>query len=121
MKPGFLQVILFLFPLLLFGQKEFRPGQLFTLKMDTIKGTLDFGGDDRNSEMCTFKDSLGTVMVFKPFAIKGYRFNEGKFYISKYVKDEKRVNPYFVEYLVNGRKNLYFIGIHGHPYYPLGC
>lgn len=103
-------VFLFLFSLLkLDGQTNFRPGYIITNENDTIKGLVDLRGDARNSKKCDFKENESAVAKeYLPFSIKGYRFADGKFYISKKVKYKGEDIELFLEFLVKGIFNLYF-------------
>jgi len=75
---------------------------------DSVSGRIDYRNDIKNMNHCVFMDSSGRVTNFRPFSIFGYRFTDGKFYISKYIKKKDVVTPSFVEYLVRGKKNLYY-------------
>lgn len=112
--------ILFLFCLInLQGQTNFIPGYIVTNENDTLQGLLDYRGDIRNSRKCEFKENENALAKeFLPFSIKGYRFTESKYYVSKYVLSEGNKTPVFLEFLVNGISDLYFYnaGIEDHYY-----
>ena len=91
----------------LYSQTDFRKGFIIKLSNDSVAGWIKYRGDAKNSLMCTFKNDAGLIEEFKPGEIKSYRFDQGKFYISKYVKTTGE--RAFAEYLVEGKKNLYFI------------
>ncbi|MDD4967801.1 MAG: hypothetical protein PHT07_00040 [Paludibacter sp.] len=58
------------------------------------------------SKICTFRhNDKDTVRHFSPDEIPGYRFPENKYYISKEVNGKK----VFLEYLINGRLNVYYL------------
>jgi hypothetical protein len=93
---------------IVYAQADFRQGQIFTLAHDTVTGFIDYRGDINNSERCTFKSGLEEpAKEFLPGKIEGYRFTGGKYYVSKVVRREDGTVPAFVEYLVEGKKNLY--------------
>jgi hypothetical protein len=48
--------------------------------------------------------------VYLPDELIGYRFNQGRYYVAKYVKSNQGAKKLFVEYLVKGVKSLYFYG-----------
>jgi hypothetical protein len=109
----FSKATLVLFILLSFydvqGQTDFRPGYIITNGNDTLHGLIDYRGDARNSKRCDFKEEKNSVTKeFLPFSIKGYRYNTGKFYISKSIQFNGKEIQLFLEFLVSGIANLYY-------------
>jgi hypothetical protein len=93
-----------------FGQTDFRNGFIIKNSGDTVRGLIDYRGDIRNSKICTFKSAeSGVVLRYKPFNIAAYRFDKGRFYVSKTVRSGDEIKSCFVEFLVHGRKNLYYL------------
>lgn len=91
------------------GQTNFRPGYVITTDNDTLKGLIDYRSETRNSKKCDFKEAQNSaVKEFLPFSIKGYRFTDGKFYISKSVNINNTEIQLFLEFLVDGISNLYY-------------
>ncbi|GAO30048.1 hypothetical protein [Geofilum rubicundum] len=91
------------------AQTDFRPGFIITHSMDTIHGLLDYRGEIRNMRICTFKNSPEEPSKeFLPGDIYGYRFNAGKYYVSKEVDTEALKETVFVEFLLKGISNLYY-------------
>jgi hypothetical protein len=91
------------------GQTDFQLGYIITIENDTIIGLIDYRGDIRNSKKCSFKtDKDSAIIEYKPFDIKGFRFTDGKFYVSKSILIENSKDSIFVEYLVNGIADLYY-------------
>ncbi|MBD0400455.1 hypothetical protein [Flammeovirga sp. EKP202] len=89
-----------------------RRGKIITLQNDTLDVML-YHKDITNYKKCTY-DKDGTVAVFLPSEIKGYYFDEGEHYVAKEVPiNDKEYQMYFVEYLVEGVKNLYFSRVKG--------
>jgi hypothetical protein len=100
------------------GQTNFRPGFVITNENDTLRGLIDYRGDIRNSQSCDFKDNeTSVVKEFKPFDIKGYRFIDSKFYVSKTVMSNGQEVKLFIEYLVNGIAGLYYYFDSGKSHY----
>lgn len=92
-----------------FGQTNFREGYYITWDNDTIYGLIDYRGDARSSQRCVFKSSeISDQERFEPGEILGYRFANGKFYVSKEIETHTGVKNVFLEFLVNGITNLYF-------------
>lgn len=97
--------------------QDFRKGYVIQLNGDTISGFVKFKGDHANSQSCTFKNNHGEVKEFTPKEIKGYRFSQGKYYISKNIRENAKVQCVFVEFLVEGKKSLYFVRNKGFHFY----
>ena len=93
----------------LHGQTLFRPGYVITNENDTLHGLIDYRGDVRNAKRCDFKTDLNaTVQEFTPLTIKGYRFVDSKYYVSRRIKSNDEEVQIFLEYLVNGISDLFF-------------
>lgn len=92
------------------GQSDFRTGYYIDNSLDTIHGLIDYRGDLRNSKICVYKSDINAqARSFEPGEIHAYRFGEGKFYISKGINSEQGLTQVFLEYLVNGLADLYYI------------
>jgi len=91
------------------AQTELRPGIIMPKENGSVSGTIEYWDDIRNAERCRFKPNTGVTTTFKPFEIYGYRFTWGKFYISKYIRRNDKTEASFVEYLVKGKKDLYYL------------
>ncbi|MBB3700107.1 hypothetical protein KMW28_14950 [Flammeovirga yaeyamensis] len=92
-----------------FGQdKSLRKGKLVTLSNDTIDAMI-YHKDILNYKKCTYEQD-GQTLNYSPSEIKGYLFNDGAHYISKSIPvNDDEYEQRFVEYLVEGVKNLYVI------------
>lgn len=107
-------VILFVFTFILFvngfSQTDFRPGYYITWENDTIYGLVDYRGEIRNSRFCEYKkDKNSESERFAPEEIKAYKFLNDKYYISKVIDYNDEKTPVFLEILVDGISNLYFM------------
>jgi len=93
----------------LIAQTDFRPGYVITNENDTLKGMIDYRGDSRNSQICVYKENeTSASKEYLPGKIKGYRFLESKYYVSKNILVEGVKKDLFLEFLVNGIANLYY-------------
>ena len=91
------------------AQRDYREGYIITHEWDTVYGWVDYRGDIRNSQVCSFKESEnGQATDYSPWDIVGYRYNDSKFYISKNVGSDDAPKRVFLEYLVNGMASLYY-------------
>lgn len=111
MKINILIIIFFTYTVALHSQTNFREGYIITLESDTLHGLIDFKSDYTNAELCRFmKNADSAVEIFNPGSIYGYRYvAEGKFYVSKTVEIDKVKKTFFLEYLLQGLKNLYYL------------
>jgi hypothetical protein len=107
---------LIVFPIVTFfifnakAQTDFRSGYYITLENDTVFGLLDYRGEVKNSQTCVFKnDDSSEPQKFNPGEIQSYRFTDGKFYVSKKIETDSVEKTVFLEFLVDGITNLYFL------------
>jgi len=91
------------------AQTDYRPGYIITNEMDTIRGLVDYRGEKRNMKVCNFKMTKEHPSK-EYFAgdIFGYRYDEGKYYISKKIDSKELNETVFVEFLLKGISNLYY-------------
>ncbi len=108
MKKGLLIVALLCSYFVVSAQDDYRNGYIIMPNDSLVFGQVNFRDDMRNSKECTFKSKSNDNKTYSPNDIKGYRFTNGKYYVSKYVKAKGNVNHLFVEYLVEGDKSLYY-------------
>ncbi len=109
-------VIISLIPAVLFcfldeclSQSRFHPGCIL-MNNDTVSGFIYKASDTKNARVCSFKyHEDSNVNKFYPDDIEAYKFDNGKFYVSKQVKFRNGVKKkVFLEYLVNGIADLYY-------------
>jgi hypothetical protein len=91
-----------------FAQNNWKPGYIITNSGDTIQGLIDNRNSQSNSQRCYFREDLtGGMKVYEPQDISGYRYVEGKFYISKLVPFEGSDKRVFLEYVINGGVDIF--------------
>lgn len=102
----------------IYAQSNYKEGYVITLENDTIYGWIDFRMDHINSVLCKFKERITEPeKVYHPGEIDAYRFiNEGKYYVSRTVEIDSIEKKVFLEYLVQGMMNLYYLP-DGNGYY----
>jgi hypothetical protein len=91
----------------LYGQTDFRNGKITKLNGDTIIGKIDYQGDIENSILIHFRNQ-DIDSIYRPFEIKSYNFEKGKFYTSKIAIIDNDTLKIFAEYLVKGKRDLFF-------------
>ncbi len=95
------------------AQTNFKPGFVIQQSGDTLRGEIDYRGDLLMGEICRFRVNEN-VQEFYPEDIRAYRFNDGKFYVSKVINNKS----VFLEYLVNGELDIYYLrDLEGDHYY----
>ncbi|KAA3631689.1 MAG: hypothetical protein DWQ02_16060 [Bacteroidetes bacterium] len=91
------------------AQSDFRDGFIINNKQDTIYGFLDYRGSISNAEKCIFrKDIKSENITYSPEEIKGFRFTDSKYYISRSVEIDGEARPLFLEYLLNGIVDIFY-------------
>jgi hypothetical protein len=118
MKSHFLSILLFLLFNLASAQINLRNGFIFTNSGDTISGFIQFRGDIKNSVECNFYSINKEAHTFLPFEIKGFQFESGKYYVSRYVKGVSS-KSIFAEFLLDGEKDLFYFRDSGGSHYLL--
>lgn len=108
MKKALITILLIFFYFLVNAQSNFKRGYIITLKGDTIHGTVKWQNDDQSSMHCVFRSGSGHIKIYKPEDIAGYGFENVKYYVSRFVEQENKVRRIFAEYLVKGRKSLFY-------------
>lgn len=87
------------------AQSDFRHGYIINNAGDTVVGKIDYRGDLLMCSVCTFKNNNKVVKQYSPIDIKAFRFLDSKYYVSREV-GEKIV---FLEYLIKGEVNIYYL------------
>jgi hypothetical protein len=87
------------------AQTDFKPGYIIKSSGDTLHGSIDSRGDLLMSRVCKFRASDNTVSEYYPGDIAAYRFIDGKFYVTQEVDGSKK----FLEYLIKGKVNIYYM------------
>lgn len=92
------------------SNNDFREGYIISLKGDTTKGFLLAQISRKASEKCIFKPNAdGAAEIYKPGEITGYRYLDGKYYVSKEIDiDSITKKVVFLEFLIKGMANIYY-------------
>jgi hypothetical protein len=92
------------------AQSDFRDGYIINNNNDTIYGLIDYRGNKANARRCLYrKDIHAETQLFTPDDILGYRFNDSKYYVSRFIttaSDERK--QLFLEYLINGIVDVFY-------------
>lgn len=91
------------------AKADFKNGYIITLTNDTIYGKIANTSYYTHSIKCTFiENNKDEATTYFPNQLTGYRFIDGKFYLSKKVLVDSIPTPFFMEYLINAKLNFYF-------------
>jgi len=93
-----------------FGQSNYTSGYIITNTSDTVNGYF-LTANINPYKKCVFKTGNdGITKNYVAGEIKAYRFeNSGKFFVSKEVLVNNELKVYFLEYLIKGKANIYFL------------
>jgi hypothetical protein len=117
MKKSFtFLVILLVINLLSYSQGNFTPGSIINNNGDSIVGLIKIQEEIKLKDFCQFKENKESkAKKLTPEEIKSFRF-KNKYYVSKRIYKEGKPVSVFLEYLVDGNVDLYFMrdkaGIH---------
>lgn len=98
-------IVFIFFSTFLKAQTDYRPGYVIDKIGDTIYGSIDYRGDILMSKICKFKSDDDTITEFLPGEITAYRFTDSKYFVSRSIEGKN----VFLEYLIKGEVNVYFI------------
>ncbi len=87
------------------AQTYYKPGYVITNSADTLSGNIDYRGDILMGSICKFKTDSGIVKLYSPKDIVSYRFINSKYYVSREINDK----AFFLEYLIKGKVNIYYL------------
>ena len=95
------------------AQPDFKPGYIIKKSGDTVAGEINYTGDINMSKICEFRNAENKITEYSPNDLRGYRFKEGRYYVSKEVKNTK----VFLEYVIKGKVNIYYMADDKGPHY----
>lgn len=109
-KRKYFIIILSVLSAAAFGQDDFLVGFIVNNNNDTTIGYIDWKKNTVNSKVCKFKkDEDARIVNYLPTQIQSYGIDNQKLYTSKIIKVDNKQDTVFLEYLVNGIVNLYYL------------
>jgi hypothetical protein len=88
-------------------QSDWKDGYIITLENDTIHGQINHLAYNSMGEECRFRNGpKSPAFSYYPKDIKGFFITNFAYYVTKEIDD---ANLVFLEYLVNGRLDLFYI------------
>ena len=102
----------------LLAQENFKSGYIITNSNDTVKGFISIANVYPYTN-CSFRiNSNDKYEDYHAGEIKAYRFEtDGKYYISKVTPTPSGDKVFFLEYLIKGKANIYFMRDNVDHYY----
>jgi hypothetical protein len=95
---------------------DFRPGHIVTTGNDTVFGLIDI--NTSIIDRCVFRLTPDSgVTVYNPDEIREFRIDGAKYFVSNKITVNEEEKQLFLEYLLHGIVNLYFINIDNQDYY----
>ncbi len=94
-----------------FPQSDFRKGYIIFNSGDTTFGYIEYRGNKSNAKKCMFTSDpsrTGKRIEYTPQELKGYRFTDSKYYISRDVGPKGNQERLFLEYLINGKVDIFY-------------
>lgn len=96
------------FTFALYSQSDYRDGFVLTNDNDTINGLVNYKESHGQYTICKFKKTKKSKPIeYSTNDIKAYWFVNDKYFISKPIKTDEKVENKFLEYLVKGKASLY--------------
>lgn len=106
MKHASILFLVLLFSSELVAQVNFQKGYIIKPNNDTIYGEIDYRSDIRMGKICNFRTKEGQMETqYTPADLRGYRFTDSKYFVTKEWNGEK----VFMEYLINGLISIYYL------------
>jgi hypothetical protein len=91
------------------AQSNFQKGYVFVSETDILYGEIDNKSYYENSQFCDFRTGPDdSVRRYHPEDLFAYHFTDGKYYISKKVLGMEKDPTIFLEYLVDGKMDVFF-------------
>lgn len=98
------------------AQNDFRPGYIIRLNGEKVDGLINYGSESNLCKKCVFIESTGkNSTTYYPNQIKGFRFKDSRYFISKLINDKW----HFLEYLIQGKLDIYHLNINNSEHYYL--
>lgn len=89
------------------AQSDFRPGYIVQPSGDTLRGEVDYRGEQRNTRLCSFRATAAAPATdYQPEQLRGYGFAADKHYQTRQLAGNPPV-AVFAQTLVGGKVSLF--------------
>lgn len=90
------------------SQFDFIPGIIITKSQDTLSGLIENSYLKKTGKQCSFKEQSGSpAQKFKPSDLLGFKYDEGRFFVSKAIPSGEGTQLVFLEFMVDGEADLF--------------
>lgn len=90
------------------AQGKWETGYVAFASGDTVSGLIEYRGSSYNSGYCRFRPAPGeTIITYTPLQISSYKIENSGYFVSRTIEDEEKEITVFLEFLIEGRANLY--------------
>lgn len=90
------------------AQNRWYPGYIIDNEGDTTFGFIEYAGSRANATSCRFRVQYdGDTKEFSPYELSAYRIENSKYFISKDIGNEEASRAVFLEFLIEGKANVY--------------
>lgn len=92
------------------AQELYIPGFIIKNDGDTVTCLLKNNNLVVNAQECTYKTNTNSEEIInKPFDIRAFRYENDRYYLSKRVKINNEYRDVFLQFLVDGKADLYYM------------
>jgi hypothetical protein len=106
-----------LIPFISFAQKDLENGYIIKNDDEQINGFIKIRSNIQNSKSCLFSKNVdGITESFDPSDIKAYK-TDTKYYVSHEIDIDLLKQKVFLEYLIDGIADLYYLKDISNEYY----
>lgn len=89
---------------------DFRDGYIIDNANDTTYGCIHYEGVFQNPKVCLFRNEPSAkTRAYLPQELKAFRFTDSRYFVRKELQNEGTSEAVFMEFLINGKVNLYSI------------
>ncbi len=112
----YINILIFIFILTnCIAQSDFRNGYIINNSGDTVYGQINYKGNRSNAKECIFIKNGSTEHIkYAPADLRGYRFIDSKYFVTRKIKKEISGKSgtieelLFLEYLIHGEVDIFY-------------
>ena len=102
-------LVMLIFSLSGYGQRKLEPGYVVMNNNEIVYGSIDIRSNVQNSKICQFQPKDDKILIiYTPDDILSYR-TDSKYYLSREVEINSKKQKFFLEFLVDGIVDLFYL------------
>lgn len=95
---------------ILSAQVDYRDACIFSLNGDTISGHINLQTTAKLAKSCSFRTRENAKpVIYYPGDIRGFRFTEGRYFVSRKLFLDGNFEELFLEFMVDGVVDLFYL------------